>query len=281
MALDRQKTVDKKSVFRQVEKNKKSGTDWRSTDPKSKAYIKNKPQGFLSIGKKVKELDSILTLDGATQIVGSTDAKYYGSNNKEYASITDLNNLIDTGVYTVDSANVDNCPISGLFYISVIRHAIKDNGDKWVQQTITDVEGVKGAKYYREIRDDNNGWSAWTPLQYGLELKEMYLKDLVEFRNDWEHYNDEWGTRIVKKPDGTVIIVGILRYGDNDTEVCTLPEEYRPIYNIITNQVCGNDKHIRVDLYPDGIIKVTGDGTRDDSNDWVAFNFTYNTKSPI
>jgi hypothetical protein len=261
--------------------------DGETTTPQFRITKKAGENGDLEIinsgtGNIITGFDNgyILSLDGACQIVGSTDTKYAGNANNKHASIDDLNNLIDTGTYNFSSGDVKNSPVDSWCYISVVRHSNNNSKGKWVQQTITDMNGTVGAKYYREIKDDDNGWSAWTPLQYGLELKEVFLKDIVEFRNDWKHYDDDWGARIVRKPDGTVIINGILEGGDNDTEVCTLPEEYRPEHWHLTTQMCASGEYQRVDFYDNGVIKVRNEGTRDNT-DWITFNITYSAKYPL
>ena len=119
--------------------------------------------------------------------------------------------------------------------------------------------------------------------QMAANVEPVLLSSVADLQGDWVNYDDNgtsgWNTVIHKTWDGFVHISGIIKGDVNGTNIVeNLATEFRPTKNIMN--ICqANDDGVfaRVDVYPDGSIRVIDDdSTRpSDSTDWVSLNFVY------
>jgi hypothetical protein len=102
-----------------------------------------------------------------------------------------------------------------------------------------------------------------------------HLNTVTTFGNGWKAYSSQtWRATIMRTADGMVNIVGIITDGNSNSDVCVLPPEYRPQRQVLFIAMCQYDQFQRVDIYPNGVLKVSGEGTRN-RNGWVSLQVSY------
>ena len=332
-------TIEKRII--DLQKNKKNA-DWREQNPKSKSYIRNKPNLYLDIDKKLKQIQSITkgTDNYIKNISLNNNILKFSYNNGDSKEIdlsqyqdlhlkslevdnlnkklvgtltdnvtkieVDINDLINVNLnaggledtnkrlkLTLSDDSILYIDLSKIYDKDVKNISLDDTNKKLVitkedNSTLdTDlssldikIDSVTFDKDTNEITITDNKSNSKIVNITGYEIKPKWLSDITSYQNNWEDYNTTtWRPYIYKNREGLVIIKGLIRNGANNTVVCNLPEEYRPFVNEMCNVTVAGNKYHRVDIYSNGDLMVTREGTRSDTS-WVNLDFCYHTISP-
>ena len=218
----------------------------------------------------------ILEYNGHSQMVHGNSNNYAGNNKKPFCDIANVNDLHYQGTYNIHSTFVANLPMSGWGYITVKVHSNTTNR-LWITQEYESM-GAGNRAGYKYIRNCVNGvWDIWSEVTITKAILLDTLQNVAPFANGWTSYGGEWDPVITKKADGIVYINGLVKGGKNNTVVCKLPNEYKPVAgrSIISNCMCTKGRYQRVDVLHDGRILVRDEGERSNASQWIALDFTY------
>jgi len=115
-------------------------------------------------------------------------------------------------------------------------------------------------------------WAATAP-EASAEI-EMHTEPL-ELLNGWQSYGEAFGQPSATRYGDLVVLEGLIRHGEMPAVAAQLPEGWAPAKKLLFGAHTWGDQLGRVDVLPDGTVKVVSG-----NDDWVSLSGVYFTVAP-
>lgn len=97
----------------------------------------------------------------------------------------------------------------------------------------------------------------------------------LELLNGWQSYGEAFGQPTATRHGDLVVLEGLIRHGDVPAVAAQLPEGWAPAKKLLFGAHTWGDQLGRVDVLPDGTVKVVSG-----NDDWLSLSGVYFTVAP-